>query len=211
MDTEYPELADSFFFYIIKYMSEETEINLKAQIGDYITTVNRAIELKLATDRDHYSGVILYYLKERNYFEPSPKTQNKEMYRLTENGKTHFRRIKETEQIINPGFKFFMPPNSDPETDEKQWNLLNKQSNPNSPDKYTNRIYSVIFKFNKNKVKETVDEPFSENNIPIIAIIESDTTYDIYTLRQKPSDMSYEIKKNPIHKGYAVEIVYFEK
>jgi hypothetical protein len=87
-ETEYYELADSFFFYIIKYISEETEINLKEQIGDYITKVNRAIELKLATDRDHYSGVILYYLKELDYFEPSQNIPNCNLFKLTEKGKS---------------------------------------------------------------------------------------------------------------------------
>ena len=87
-DTEYYELAKSFFYHIIQYGYENMEVNLKTEIENYITKENRAIELKLAKDSDHYSGVILRYLKELNYFEPSQNIPNCKTFKLTEKGKS---------------------------------------------------------------------------------------------------------------------------
>ncbi|MBW8323926.1 MAG: hypothetical protein K0M50_04095 [Prolixibacteraceae bacterium] len=87
-DTEYYELAKSFFYHIIQYGYENMEVNLKKEIRNYITRVNRAIELKLDTDADFYSGVILRYLKELNYFEPSQNIPNCNLFKLTEKGKS---------------------------------------------------------------------------------------------------------------------------
>lgn len=90
-DTEYYELAESFFLNMIKYGFENMEINLKKEIKTYITRENRTIELKLATDADFYSGVILRYLIELNYFEPVQNIPNCQIFRLSEKGKSHLK------------------------------------------------------------------------------------------------------------------------
>jgi len=106
--------------------------------------------------------------------------------------------------------KFFIPPNKNPEAEEIFWNKLNKDHNPSNYGKFTKRIYSITFEYNKNQRTETVDNKFSESGLIIAAIIETDDKFIVYTMSYNEHSDKWKFKHHPIHKGYAVEITYFE-
>ena len=78
-----------------------------------------------------------------------------------------------------------MPPNIDNEAEEKQWQTFNKLSNPNNPDKFTKRVYSLRHYSVKLDLlyNDFVDGNFPDSTIPLCAIIETDNTFDLYGLK----------------------------
>jgi hypothetical protein len=99
--------------------------------------------------------------------------------------------------------KFFMPPNIDEEVEERQWQLFNKQSNPDNADKFTNRVYAVReYSYVDHDVinKDVVGGNFPDKKIPICAIIETDDTFDIYGIAET------EINGLPVTKSYLHQI-----
>lgn len=90
------DLTRLFFGYITKYISENEEIDLENNIRNYITRENRMIEIKLDADVKLFVDIIRTNLKKCDYFEPTQKIRNVQMYSLTENGKAYLRKMQET-------------------------------------------------------------------------------------------------------------------
>jgi len=80
--------------------------------------------------------------------------------------------------------KYFTPIASNDEDGEKWCNFFNEKSNQDNPDKFKKRVFSV----SQMNVKlelihyDKIDGNFPDSKIPIVAIIETDTTFDIYGL-----------------------------
>lgn len=206
-DTEYDELAKSFFHHSIRHGYENMEINLKKEIKNYITRENRAIELKLAADADFYSDVILRYLKELNYFEMSPKAQNEEMYMLTENGKSHFRRIKEFDAKINPRSKFFIPSINDKSKTLDIWTDLKKLTCTNEKSISNKKVYRLVSKHNGREIIDEIGRITKSNNEQVFAIIETEDRFYVFT-----PNRGY-LKSTPMEVGKqsVIQVSYFDE
>ena len=81
--------------------------------------------------------------------------------------------------------EFFMPPNENKEVEENQWKNFNKLSNPDNPEKFKKRVYSVkqLNIHLKLIYEDKVDDDFPDSTIPLCAIIETDNTFDLYGIK----------------------------
>lgn len=201
---DYENLAQSFLSYITKYMSENDEIDIKKDIINYITRVNRTIDFKLATDEELYTDIILRTLKEHDYFELSQKTQNVKMYRLAENGKAYFRRMKELEAKINPRPKFFIPSINDKSETLDIWTDLKKLTCTNEKSICNKKVHRLVSKHNGREIIDEIGRITKSNNEQVFAIIETDNRFYVFTpsrgyLKSTPMEVG---KQSVIHVSY---------
>ena len=111
--------------------------------------------------------------------------------------------------------KFFMPIGRNEEEMKKIWGKLHKLSNPNNHDKYTQKVYSVT---QVNDVLELVyydkvDGNFPDAKFPIVAIVETENSFDIYgaVIKEINGKEALVYPLHSIRKNSRVVPEYFEE
>jgi len=110
--------------------------------------------------------------------------------------------------------KFFMFQTDDKELEEELWKDFNKKSNPQNQDKFKKRVYSISQLNSKFELvhKDTVGGNFPGSKIPLCAIIETDSTFDLYGIKLTDTNGVLEGKHylHQVHKSPRVLVQYFD-
>ena len=110
--------------------------------------------------------------------------------------------------------KFFMPIGRSQKEMKEIWESLNKLSNKGNPNRFKNKVFSISQVNSKLEpvYYDKIDGNFPDRKFPIVAIIETETSFDIYGAYTKEINdkQTLQFPVHSVRKGLKVIPQYFD-